>query len=231
MIEGILLVNKPVNWTSFDVVNFLRSMITKHYGIRSRNFKIGHTGTLDPFAEGLLVILIGKNYTKKMTYFLKLDKSYQATMKLGETSDTGDVDGKISFISDFQPNIVDVQEKLQNFIGKISQTPPIYSAIKIDGKRAYSVARNGGVPKMTPRDITISSLLLNDYTYPEITFTTEVSSGTYIRSLVEDIGQSLGTGAYTKKLVRLTVGDYNITNAISLENINFETIESKLISI
>lgn len=229
MIEGILLVNKPVDWTSFDVVNFLRSMIARHYEIKPSSFKIGHTGTLDPFAEGLLVILIGKNYTKKMTEFMKLNKSYQATMKLGDISDTGDVEGRISFVSNFKPERINLEKVFQDFIGEISQTPPIYSAIKIDGKRAYKLARNGEVPEMRPRKVSIKSITIDNYDYPEVVFSSEVSSGTYIRSLVEDIGRSLETGAYTKKLIRLTVGEYSITHSISIKNINFETIESRLI--
>lgn len=231
MIEGVLLVNKPVGWTSFDAVNYLRSIITRHYGIKPKQLKIGHTGTLDPFAEGLLVILIGKNYTKKMPFFLKLDKSYQATMKLGEISDTGDNEGKIIFKSDLKPTTVSLENVLKKFIGEITQKPPIYSAIKINGQRAYSMARNGDIPEMPVRTIQIKSLVLDSYHYPEAVLSVLVSSGTYIRSLVEDIGATLDVGAYTKSLVRRTVGDYSLDHAVSLDKINFTKIERSLIKI
>lgn len=212
--DGILLVDKPAGWTSFDVVAKIRGQIKHSYLTRGkkptkRQLKVGHAGTLDPFATGLLVILLG-DATKKAGEFLKLDKEYEATIRLGASSTTGDPEGEITEISGVIPSREEVEAAIEKFRGTISQRPPIFSAIKIDGKRAYKLARDGKDVEIPERHITIHSLEIVDYSYPELKIRTHVSSGTYIRSLAVDIGEALGTGAYCSALRRTRVAEYNI---------------------
>lgn len=212
--DGVLLVDKPAGWTSFDVVAKIRGQIKHSYLTRGekptkRQLKVGHAGTLDPFATGLLVILLG-DATKKAGEFLKLDKEYEATIRLGASSTTGDPEGEITEISGVIPSREEVEAAIEKFRGTISQRPPIFSAIKIDGKRAYKLARDGKDVEIPERHITIHSLEIVDYSYPELKIRTHVSSGTYIRSLAVDIGEALGTGAYCSALRRTRVAEYNI---------------------
>src|SRR5476649_2320405 len=137
--QGLLLVDKPVAWTSFDVVNYVRRIVATAEGKKPKNVKVGHTGTLDPFATGLLILLIGKDYTKRAGEFSKLDKTYEVTMRLGQTSTTGDPEGEITPVSDNQPTKTELKTALEKFVGEIDQIPPAYSAIKIDGQRAYKL--------------------------------------------------------------------------------------------
>lgn len=227
--QGILLVDKPAGWTSFDVVNYVRKLVAQAEGnaakaAKPKQVKVGHTGTLDPFATGLLVLLIDKDYTRRAAEFSKLDKTYEVTMHLGQTSTTGDPEGEISPVSDKKPTEEELKSALKKFVGTIEQIPPAYSAIKVNGQRAYKLARAGKEVKIKPREVTINSLELTDYTYPEVKFTTDVSSGTYIRSLVEDIGQALTTGAYTISLRRTKVGTYDIHEAIAPESLGISNI-------
>ncbi len=217
--QGILLVDKPAGWTSFDVVNYIRKQVAQTEGQRPKQIKVGHAGTLDPFATGLLIILIGKEFTKRAAEFSKLDKTYEVTLRLGQTSSTGDPEGQLNPISDRIPAEKDLKTALNKFTGTISQTPPAYSAMKIDGQRAYKLARAGKEVKIEPRQVTINRLELISYKYPEIELVTDVSSGTYIRSLVEDIGKTLGTGAYATELRRTTIGDFSIQKATSAHQI------------
>ena len=221
--RDILLVDKPAGWTSFDVVAKIRGQIRAEYTARGekptkRQLKVGHAGTLDPFATGLLIILLG-DATKRADEFLKLDKTYEFTARLGEVSTTGDPEGEISVYSgqmtvdSEQPSLERVQEVLKGFTGEISQVPPVYSAIKVDGKRAYAMARKGQEVTLEPRNVTIYSLELTSYQWPELCCTVKVSSGTYIRSLVADIGEALGTGAYCTQLRRTEVGNHTLTTA------------------
>jgi len=212
--DGILLVDKPVGWTSFDVVAKIRGQIRREYqekGIKptKRQLKVGHAGTLDPFATGLLVILLG-DATKKATEFLKLDKVYEATIRLGQTSTTGDPEGEITDVSTRQPSQVEVEEALNKFVGEITQTPPIFSAIKVNGQRAYKLAHKGEEVEIPPRQVTIYSIELLDYAYPELNIRTHVSSGTYIRTLAEDIGVKLGVGAYCSNLRRTAINSFTL---------------------
>ena len=210
--EGILLINKPRGRSSFSMVAQVRRLS----GIR----KVGHAGTLDPEAEGLLIVLVGKEYTKQSDKFLKLDKTYEFTLKLGENSTTGDEEGEKMISANpaaagpSKKAILDVLEGLQ---GTIEQTPPIYSAIKVNGQRAYKLAAKGQKPDLKPRQITIHKLELLDYNYPYLTLRSDVSSGTYIRSLGETIGELLGTGAYCTRIVRTRIGDYDIKDAVNLD--------------
>lgn len=214
--NGLLLIDKPAGWTSHDVVAKIRSLLKKETG---QKVKVGHAGTLDPFATGLLIILIG-SYTKQAAEFLKLDKTYELAMRLGEVSTTGDPEGDKTSVGDIKPTITEVKAALANFTGEIEQTPPAYSAIKINGKRAYKLARLGQKVEIPSRKIKIHQLEMIDYKYPELSLTTTVSSGTYIRSLVEDIGQSLGTGAYCVELRRTAIGDFKVGGTPMIRNID-----------
>lgn len=255
--NGIYLIDKEAGWTSFDVVAKMRGLT----GIR----KIGHAGTLDPFATGLLIVLVGKEATKRQAEFMKLDKEYEAVLELGKTSTTGDPEGIISEfpISNFQlpikSKITNVQKKvntpsshsglpartevhsggdpeskslirqsdssqvgmtlerikkaLENFIGEIEQVPPIYSAIKIKGKKAYELARAGKTVELKPRNVIIHKIDILDYKWPSLTLKVSCGSGTYIRSLAADIGKALKTGAYVKELKRTKIGDFDLKKA------------------
>lgn len=212
--NGIILIDKPTGMSSFGVVARVRRILSQAAG---KKVKVGHTGTLDPFASGLMIIVVG-SYCKRASEFSKLDKTYEAVVELGKTSSTGDPEGDITVVSDSRPDDGEIAAALQAFTGVIEQTPPSYSAIKIDGVRAYKLAREGKEVEMPTREITIHSLELDSYEYPELNITTHVSSGTYIRTLASDIGESLGTGAYCKELRRTVVGDYSIDNAVQLRD-------------
>ncbi len=214
MDDDILLIDKPAGWTSFDVVAKIRSGIRAEYRERGekptkKQLRVGHAGTLDPFATGLLIVLKG-DACKKAGEFLKLDKVYTATIRLGQTSTTGDPEGDISDVSDEVPSIDKVKAALHKFTGEITQRPPIYSAIKINGERAYKLARKGEAVIIPTRQVTIFSLELIDYIYPELKIRVHVSSGTYIRSLAEDIGNDLGVGAYCSELRRISIADWHL---------------------
>jgi tRNA pseudouridine55 synthase len=222
--DGILLVDKPAGWTSFDVVAKVRSIIKVETGQR---IKIGHTGTLDPAATGLLILVLGK-YTKRAGEFSKLDKVYEAELTLGATSTTGDIEGDITPKSTQKPPKALVEASLSTFLGEISQTPPQYSAIKIDGQRAYKAARAGKTVEIEPRMVKIYEIGGVKYAYPKLNFTVKVSSGTYIRSLAEDIGQKLGTGAYLSALRRTQVGNFKLENALKIDGLTPLKIEEDL---
>lgn len=207
--DDVVLIDKPKGWTSFDVVGKIRSDLRRETG---QKVKVGHAGTLDPLATGLLVILVGKA-TKRQDGYMKQDKVYEVSLKLGQKSTTADDEGEKTFVSDKQPTQEEVEKAVQQFTGQINQIPPAYSAIKIDGKRAYKLAREGKEVKIEPRQVTIYSINDLRYEYPMVYFTTKVSSGTYIRSLVTDIGDALQTGAYMTDLRRTSIGDYSVTDA------------------
>ncbi len=212
MIDGILLIDKPAEMTSFGVVARVRRVLSEQ---QHKKVKVGHTGTLDPFATGLMIIVVGKE-CKNAEKYSKLDKVYEATIRLGQTSTTGDPEGEIIHVSDSVPTRDDVQRVLDRFTGEITQKPPIYSAIKIGGQRAYKLARKGEEFVMPLRQVTIYSLELIDYTYPEIKVRAHVSSGTYIRTLAEDIGATLETGAYCNQLRRIKVAGWSVNDAQQL---------------
>lgn len=226
--QGVLLIDKPSGWTSFDVVNKVRRMVAVNEGKKPKNCKVGHTGTLDPLATGLLVLLVGKEYTRRAQELTKLDKTYEVTMKLGETSSTGDEEGDKTAVSGTIPTSEAVQEALGAFTGEIMQVPPAFSAIKVDGKRAYDLARAGKEVKLEARPVTISSIKLTNYAYPFVSFTCDVSSGTYVRSLVEDLGTRLGTGAYMSALRRTRIGRFRLKDARKIEDVIPENLASLL---
>lgn len=217
MDDTILLIDKPAEWTSFDVVAKIRGGIRAEYRARGekptkKQLRVGHAGTLDPFATGLLIILKG-DACKKAGEFLKLDKVYEATFRLGQVSTTGDPEGEIANVSDRIPTRDEIVSVLKQFVGNITQQPPAYSAIKINGQRAYKLAREGKEFEIPERIVTIHSLELIDYAYPTVTVRAHVGSGTYIRTLGEDIGKSLKTGAYCAQLRRTRVHDFDIADA------------------
>ncbi len=229
MMNGILLIDKPAGWTSHDVVAKIRSNLRDKLKVEGRKLKVGHSGTLDPFATGLLIILVG-DYTKRADEFLKLDKTYKVTMKLGETSTTGDPEGIKTVVSSRKPGVSEIEKAIKGFVGEIEQTPPAFSAIKVNGQRAYKLARAGKPVNLKPRRVIIHSNILRNVRMPEVDFEVKVSSGTYIRSLVEDIGKALGTGAYTLDLRRTKIDKFNVEDAINPQNMAFEQISKGLIS-
>lgn len=233
LMDGILLVDKPKGWTSFDVVAKVRGIIKielRNENPSLKNVKVGHTGTLDPAATGLLVLCIGK-YTKKVPDMIRHDKTYEVEMTLGATSTTGDQEGEITRSG--EEKVVSSKELegvLSTFAGEQMQTPPSFSAIRINGQRAYDLARAGKEVKLEPRKCTIHSLELTSYDFPVAKFTCSVSSGTYIRSLVNDIGQKLGTGAYMSELKRIKVAQYDLTNALGMAELDIKLIHTHLMA-
>ncbi len=207
--NGILNINKPQGITSHDVVDVIRKIFPKT--------KIGHTGTLDPLATGVLPICIGlaTKLTDKLT---SENKEYRVKMLLGVETDTYDITGKIVFASIVNKDEIYIKERIKRFVGKQLQTPPIYSAIRVEGKRAYSYAREGKTVELTPREIEIYSIdnIKVDLPNREVTFDVKCSKGTYIRSLVNDIGKKIGCGATMTSLERIETGNFSIKDSIKL---------------
>ena len=215
MNEEIIFIDKPAGMSSFSVVARVRRKLSEAAG---KKVKVGHTGTLDPFATGLLILLSGKG-TKRSNEFLKLDKEYEATICLGKTSSTGDIEGEIlEHEVEHTPSEDEVQKVVQSFSGKIKQRVPNFSAVKINGERAYKLARKGIEVEMPVREIEVFSIEILDYKWPELSIRCHVSSGTYIRTLGEDIGEKLGVGGYLTALRRTKVGKYDISQAVKLED-------------
>jgi len=211
--DGMILVDKPAGITSFGVVARIRRQLSQQLGKKA---KVGHTGTLDPFATGLMIIVTGKECRNAGNYS-KLDKEYEATIQLGFNSTTGDPEGELTAVSTLVPAKDAVEAALRQFTGEITQRPPIFSAIKINGRRAYDLARKGEVVEMPERQVTVFALELLDYTYPAVKVRVHVSSGTYVRTLAEDIGKVLETGAYCSELRRTKVADFNVADAVTVE--------------
>lgn len=213
--QDIILIDKPAGLSSFGVVARVRRRLSMEAG---KKVKVGHTGTLDPFATGLLILLANKA-TKLSNQFLKLDKWYEATICLGKTSTTGDPEGGIiEQNTEKLPTLEEVKAVVNQFVGQIAQTVPAFSAVKINGQRAYQLARRGEDVVMPNRQIEIYAIEILSYNYPELIIRTHVSSGTYIRTLGEDIGKALGVGAYLTALRRTQIGDYQIKNAVKLSD-------------
>lgn len=229
-IRGILLVDKPVAWTSHDIVAKIRGILRSSTPSTAR-IKVGHAGTLDPFATGLLIVLVG-SATKNQDSYMKQDKTYTVGMLLGYKSTTADPEGEIKKSNSKVLDIDEdkIKEIFQHFIGNIEQIPPAFSAIKIDGKRAYKLAREGKEVELKTRKITINTLELIsfDKTKSYLKFRANVSSGTYIRSLVEDIGKSFGTDAYCTDLRRETIGNLSIDQSVSVNDLNSNNIVEHL---
>ena len=243
--DGYLLIDKPTGLTSHDVVarvrRILRQSGSKKLIVNSKKLstnnsqlttrepkgRVGHTGTLDPLASGLLILVLG-NYTKRADEFSKLDKTYEVELILGATSITGDIEGEIRPKSAQKPTKEATGTALSTFLGEIMQIPHIYSAIKVGGQRAYKLARKGEKPKIEPRKVTIYSIEEVRYEYPKVWFTARVSSGTYVRSLAEDIGEKLGTGAYVSALRRTKVGDFDVKDAITIDSLSINTVQTEV---
>lgn len=210
----ILLVDKPLDWTSFQAVNKLKYKLKREFNL-PKKFKIGHAGTLDPRATGLLIVCTGK-FTKKIPEIQDAPKEYIAEIKIGVQTESYDTEKPEILPQDFSHITEEfIQEILSKFIGEIEQKPPVFSAIKIDGERAYDLARAGQEVEMKSRKTTIHYIQDIEIKLPLVRFTVGCSKGTYIRSLAHDIGQSLGVGAYLTNLRRTKIGDYSIENAIS----------------
>ena len=214
MNNDLILIDKPDKITSFGVVARVRRKLSEQAG---KKVKVGHTGTLDPFATGLLILLANKA-TKRSDEFLKLDKEYEATICLGKTSTTGDPEGEVLDYSSEIPSLSEIEKVLKSFIDRIQQVVPRFSAVKINGKRAYDLACKGQKIDMPSRQIEIYSIEILKYQYPELKIRTHVSSGTYIRALGEDIGNALGVGAYLTALRRTKIANYDIKDALSLDS-------------
>ncbi len=216
-IEGeLLLIDKEVHWSSFDVVKKIRSAIKQKLQIKK--IKVGHGGTLDPLASGLMIVCTGKA-TKQFAQLIDLDKSYSGTMVLGATTPSFDLETAINNRFDISSiNEHQILKTAKSFIGTQLQTPPVYSAIKVEGQRLYIKARKGESPEIAQRQIQIYSFEINTISLPEITFTIRCSKGTYIRSIVSDFGKKLENGAYLKSLRRETIGNFNIEDAWTIED-------------
>lgn len=225
-IPKILLINKPAGPTSHDIVDEIR----RKTGVR----RVGHAGTLDPFAQGLLIILVGRESTKQQRQFLEMDKKYDATITLGATSSTDDVTGDITQI--VIPNSVkdpddsensgiprftrdDIDRVVRSFAGSYDQMPPVFSAKKIKGKKAYELARAGKTVELVPKRVMVKSINVLKYSWPTLHIRTTVSSGTYIRALARDIGEKLGCGAYVDTLIRTAIGPYTLDMALDSNNL------------
>jgi len=205
--DGVLLIDKPKGWTSTRVVEKIREKI---------GVKVGHTGTLDPIATGLLVLLTGRA-TRFAWIFQKLPKTYEVTGLLGVITDTYDLEGNVIEEREVRTGCEELEGVLESFRGEIEQVPPPFSAKRVKGKRAYDLARKGIKPSLKPVKVTVHRLELIDCRIPEFTLVAEVSSGTYVRTLVHDIGKKLSCGAVVKDLVRKRVGPFSLEEAVSLE--------------
>lgn len=205
------MIDKPYGWTSFDVVKKLRGAL----GIK----KIGHAGTLDPLATGLLILCTGK-MTKKINHYQELEKEYTGTMILGKTTPSIDLETDFDSHQDTsQVTLQAVKIAAENFVGTIQQVPPTYSAVKVDGQRVYNRARKGQSVQLEPRTVAIREFVVTDCELPQVKFRVVCSKGTYIRSLVRDFGELLGTGAYLASLVRTRIGPHCLTEAYQLEDL------------
>lgn len=217
ILEGqLFLIDKPLNWTSFDVVNKLRYALKRAYGFKK--LKVGHAGTLDPLATGLLLIAVGRK-TKSINDLMGMDKTYTGDIFLGATRPSYDRETEI----DQEYPIEHIQEEAlesarSQFLGEIDQIPPVFSAIKKDGKKAYESAREGEEIKMAPRRVRINHFDIQSEQFPLIHFSTSVSKGTYIRSLAHDFGKALKSGAYLHSLRRTQIGDYSVADALQIED-------------
>lgn len=207
-----ICINKPKGFTSHDVVNLVR----KATGIR----KVGHAGTLDPLATGVLVVAVGREFTKQISKIVEKEKEYVASIYLGKTSTTDDEEGEKTVVSNkTQPTKEEVDKVLKEFLGKILQTPPIFSAVKIRGKEAYKYARKGEEVKIKPREVNIKSIDVVEYDFPTLKIKVTTGPGAYIRSLARDVGEKLETGGYLSDLQRTRVGKYTIENSVELCNL------------
>lgn len=215
---GILLIDKPAGRTSFSLIPFLRRLS----GVQT----IGHAGTLDPFATGVMVILLGKPFTRQSDQLLSSEKEYIAQIKLGSSTDTFDCDGKVTATSEKIPTLSEIEECLKKFQGKILQTPPMFSAKKIKGKKLYELARKGIEIERAPVEVTLSTRM-NSFEYPYLNITVTCSKGTYIRSIADEIGKELGSFGHLSSLTRTRSGSFHLSDCISWDQISSPSFDLK----
>lgn len=219
---GLLNLDKPRGATSRDVVNRIQRLAGRA--------KVGHAGTLDPLATGVLVVCVGPA-TRLIEYIQRMPKRYHGTFLLGRKSDTEDIEGEVQQLPDApQPTEEQLRVALPRFVGEIEQVPPAYSALKVQGRRAYKLARAGKSVDLKPRTIIVHELLLLRYVYPEFELAIACGSGTYVRSLGRDIAKALGTEAVMSALIRTAIGDFRVEDALDVESLTSDNLASKLLS-
>jgi tRNA pseudouridine55 synthase len=210
----VLFLFKPYRWTSFDLVRNVTSLIRKQYGFKP---KVGHAGTLDPYATGLMILCTGSQ-TKQIFKYQDLPKVYTGKLKLGETTPSYDQETHVDFT--FDTSLITDKEILSvvpRFVGEIEQVPPIYSAIKKEGQRSYNLARRGEIPQLDPRKVTIYQFAITEICMPFVSFEVKCSKGTYIRTLVNDFGKALNNGAYLVELERTMIGEFGLKDCLTIE--------------
>jgi tRNA pseudouridine55 synthase len=223
---GILLIDKPLHWTSFDVVKKTRNLLRTHFQVKK--IKVGHAGTLDPLASGLLVVCTGK-FTKRINEFQAQEKEYTGTFTLGSTTPSYDLETEINqTFSTLHITEEEIQKTSQQFIGIIEQFPPVFSALKKDGERLYEKARRGEKVKVEARQVQIASFEISRVELPEIDFRVVCSKGTYIRSLAHDFGKALNSGAHLSALCRRRIGNFELKQSLDIETLK-EFIESQAV--
>ena len=211
----LLLINKPINWTSFQVVNKIRWTLTNFFGLKA--LKVGHCGTLDPLATGLMLICTGK-MTKKINDYTSLDKSYSGKIRLGATTQSYDLETTPENFKNFNHiTLNEIEKAKKKFLGTVFQKPPIYSAVKKNGKRLYQYARSGEKIEIESRKVNINSFEISDVKLPDLSFLISCSKGTYIRSLANDFGKVLKCGAHLVELHRCKIGSFSVENSITIE--------------
>ncbi len=221
---GFLLIDKPVEISSHRVINILRKVTSVS--------RIGHSGTLDPLATGLLIVGVGREATRELGKLQGLDKEYIATLQFGATSDTYDANGIITVAQSASPvSQEDIENSISKFVGTIDQMPPIYSAKKIQGRKAYELARKGKDVELKSCQVTIYEIEILKYAWPQLELRVKCSSGTYIRSLAHDIGQALGCGAYLTALRRTQIGKWSIGEAVVLDSLSEDNWTQSLVGI
>jgi tRNA pseudouridine55 synthase len=219
---GLLNIHKPIGMTSRDVVNRVAALV--------RPDKVGHAGTLDPLASGVLVVCIGPA-TRLVEYVQRMPKAYTATFMFGRQSPTDDCEGPVTELDDApEPPRREIETAISRFIGEIDQVPPVYSAVKVAGRRSYRMARKGETVELSPRKVVIHRLKIVEYEYPELTLIIECGSGTYIRSIGRDLANALGTVAVMSSLVRTSIGPFRLEQAIEVESLSFATVEKHLLA-
>jgi len=218
--QGILLINKPIGVTSFSLIPKFRYLFNEK--------TIGHGGTLDPLATGVMVYLIGRNYTKTADSFLLDDKEYKATILLGQERDSYDIDGNITHTSDKIPTFSEINDAITAFNGVVDQIPPMFSAKKVNGKKLYEIARKGGEIQRLPKRVEMKTTIIA-YTYPHLEISVTCSSGTYIRSIAHDLGQILGCYGCIKALTRTRSGSYLLQNCHQMEDVLHYPLDELLI--
>lgn len=225
----VLLVNKPLTWTSFDVVNKLRWNISRRLNVK--RIKVGHAGTLDPLADGLLIICTGKK-TKSIESFMGLEKTYSGTITLGATTPSYDLETEIDHRFDLSTITEEqIRQQAEKMIGEMDQYPPVFSAKKVNGKRAYNLAREGKTIELKPKRICIHQFEISRIALPEVDFVIRCSKGTYIRSIAHDFGKALNNGGHLTVLRREAIGEFQLTDAAEIDELVSFVESSDLIKI